>query len=334
MKLLSSITSPFLRALIAVLVVKSSVYGQTVIFSDDFDGDGSDLDGTAPDVTTGANWVAGPLFNTDGTTDDAAGSATLAFLPVDGFIYTLDASFSGLGLVGAGPDNDWFAAGFVNGSANINGINQRFITGEVAGTAWIMHRGDITLGTNQTFLGTGQLGTGNFGLGIGGGDNTAQAWALAPASAAVDFRVVLDTTEGEGAWKATWFAKRSEETEFIEVRATQALLPGAVISGVGLARSNSGVTGTVESFSLTSSASGPPVETLQLRIALGDQGPEIEIKAEEPQQVDLYRSTTAEPGSWGEAISNGLENGDLFIDTDPPAGRAFYIGVASGNPAP
>jgi hypothetical protein len=195
--------------------------------------------------------VAAPLFQADGSTGDAAGSATLAFSPENGFIYTLDASFSGLGLVG-GPDNDWFALGFVNGQSDAGGTSARFITGSVVGTAWMMHRGDFTLGTNQVFLGTGQLGAGNFGLGAGGGDNTGQEWALDPASSSVDLRVVLDTTGGTDNWKATWYAKASGDSTYLEARATEPLLPGATISAVGVARSNAGITGNLESFTLTS----------------------------------------------------------------------------------
>ena len=253
MKNYSYLTFPTLKTVVALALVQTSAQGIT-IFSDNFDGDGSNLNGTTPDVTTGVNWVAGPLFKTDGATDDAAGAATLAFTPVDGQIYTLDATYSNLGLV-AGADQDWFAMGFVNGDSDLNGINQRFISGGVVGTAWMMHRGDTSLGTNQTFKGTGQLGTGNFGL--GGATNTGQAWALSPSSTSVDMRIVLDTTGGAGAWNSTWFAKSSSDATYQEVRATEALLPGAVISGVGLARSNSGVTGTVESFTLTSSIPEP-----------------------------------------------------------------------------
>lgn len=316
----------------ALLLAPCPLAGQTTIFSDDFSGDSSDLNGTTPDVTpNGEAWVASPLFNSDGSTEDAAGSATLAFTPEDGLVYTLDASISGLGLVG-GPDNDWLALGFVNGQSDASGTAHRFITGSVVGVAWIMHRGDISLGTNQNFVGTGQLGQGNFGLGSGGGENTGQMWELTPPSPDVDLRVVLDTTGGEGNYTATWYAKRASDSEYVVSRATENLLPGAVISAVGVARSNNGINATLDSFSLTSSASaGAP---LQARISLQEGTPEIEIEAETSLRVDLYRSTTAEPGSWGEPITTGLENGDAFLDAEAPAGRAFYIAVSSGGSAP
>jgi hypothetical protein len=332
MKNLPSNLSPLPGIFTSLVLAHSMACGQTVLFSEDFEGDGSDLNETTPDVTTDdANWVAAPIFTADGTTGNSAGSATLAFTPVDGLIYTLDASISDLGLV-AGEDNDWFALGFVNGQSTVNGIAQRFITGEVSGTAWIMHRGDISLGTNQTFLGTGQLGGGNFGLGAGGGDNTAQPWELTPPSAEIDLRVVLDTTGGQDNWKATWLAKVSGDATFLEVRPTENLLPGATISAVGLARSNDGISGTIERFSLTSSATAS--SPLGVRITRQEGSPLIEVEASESQQVDLYRSTTLESGTWGEPLATGLQNGDTFTDADAPTGQAFYIGVSSGDPAP
>lgn len=237
------------RTLLAAVLLPPAASG-TTLFSDNFDGADGGLNGTTPDVSDGSSWVAAPLFGDDGSTGDTAGSATLAFTPADGQIYTVDASFSGFGLVG-GADTDWFALGFVNGQSTANGASDRFITGNVVGTAWMMHRGDVTLGSNQTFLGTGQTGAGNFGLGVGGGDNTGQLYALDPTSTELDLRVLLDTTGGAGNWTATWYAKRSADPGFTEVRATENLLPGATISAVGVARSGPGVTGTLESFTLT-----------------------------------------------------------------------------------
>jgi MYXO-CTERM domain-containing protein len=232
------------------LVLPSSASGAT-LFADQFGGGGGDLNGEVPGVTSGANWVASTIFNADGTTEQGAGSATLAFSPADGLIYNLDVRITGISPT-TGTTNNWIAAGFVNGQSTLSGTSHRFITGEVVGTAWMMHRGDISLGTNQTFLGTGQLGSGNFGLGIGGGNNTGEPWALDPASPDIDLRIVLDTTAGPGAWTSTWFAKSVSDSTFTEVRPTTPLLPGATISAVGVARANGDFTATLESFTLTS----------------------------------------------------------------------------------
>lgn len=238
---------------LAVLVAAAALPASaSTLFFDDFSGTGAPLDGTTPDTTTGgATWVAAPLFGDDGSTADTAGSATLAFTPSDGFIYTLDVSYSGLGLV-AGADSDWVAAGFVNTgpSSGTGGTNDRFITGLTVGTAWMLARGDQTLDPNAVgWSGTGTLGTGNNGL--SGGSTPLQ---LLPIESDLDMRIVLDTTAGGGPdnWTATWSVKRPSQGSYTIVRATEALQAGSTISAVGIARSNAGITGTVESFSLTS----------------------------------------------------------------------------------
>jgi hypothetical protein len=319
--------------LAALTLACAPAIAQTTLFLDDFDGNaGSPLNGTTPDVTTGESWVAGSAFNADGTTNQAAGSATLAFNPVDGEIYTLEATYGGLSAIGE-DESDWFALGFVNGQSDVSGTSHRFITGSVAGVAWMMHRGDVTLGTNQSFLGTGQLGAGNFGLGGGGGENTSVQWALTPDPTSVDMRVVLDTTGGFGNWTATFYAKATGDAEYIEIRPTEPLLPGAVITAVGLSRSNDGVEGTVERFSLSSSGGGASA-SLRANLTLEEGNPRIEVAAPDLVGVDLYRSVTAEPGTWGTALATGLANGEAFIDTNAPEGKAFYILVTSGGSAP
>ena len=87
-----------------------------IVFSDNFDGTG-DLNGTTPDTTTAAaSWVALSNFDADGTITGGAsttgrGSATLAFTPVDGLIYTLDVSYAETSYRLAS-DNDWIAIGY------------------------------------------------------------------------------------------------------------------------------------------------------------------------------------------------------------------------------
>jgi hypothetical protein len=226
-----------------------------VIVSDDFNGDSGALHGSTPDVSVGgASWVASGHFRRDGSTGNGPGSATLAFTPVDGLVYTLDASFSGLG---ADPgDLDWIALGFVNGQSEASTLDARFISGEVVGAAWMFHRGDFNLTSNNCFLGNGQLGAGNNGLGPGG-TSDGVAWSLTPPGNAVDLRIVLDTTGGPGAWTATWFARPAGAASYSQVRPTRTLHAPTTIRAVGIARSNSGISGSVERFSLSDNADTP-----------------------------------------------------------------------------
>ena len=102
-----------LLSLVAVLAMlgSSPSLAQT-IFSESFSGETA-LDGTTPEVTAdGATWVASPNFNEDGSFAGSPGSATLAFVPVDGLVYTLEASITGISGTGA-----WIALGFASGQS-------------------------------------------------------------------------------------------------------------------------------------------------------------------------------------------------------------------------
>ena len=146
------------------------------------------------------------------------------------------------------PENDWIAMGFANGQSSAIGNNERFVGGNVNGIAWMLMRGNTTGSVGNTaFRGLSTSGT---NLNTGGA-----AWTDAPLAGTfgsdLDMRVVLDTTGGTGTWTATWYAKLAADASYTEVRATE-LLADEAITSVGLARSNTGFTGNVTSFSLNS----------------------------------------------------------------------------------
>lgn len=212
------------------------------IFSQNFGGGSGALNGTAPTTTTGgATWVAGAAYNVNGSVAGAGAgdSATLSFVPADGLIYVLDASF-GATTYGSPPDNDWFAIGFANGQTSSTGSGSRFINGSVIGSPWMLQRGPGG-GVGQTFLGNATSGTQN-------GEPWTAKTGLSGGSA--DLRIVLDTTGGAGNWTATFFARPTGAPTFSEVRATQTLV-SENINSVGIARSSGDISGTITSFSLT-----------------------------------------------------------------------------------
>jgi hypothetical protein len=219
----------------------SSSFAQ-VLYQDDFSGAGGLLDGTTPDISTsGASWVAAATFEDDGDSiaGTAGGSATLAFTPVSGVVYTLETSIANI--VG---DSDWFGVGFASGQSSASSAISRFITGDVEGLAWAMYRGDASASANQTFLGNTSVEP-NSGLASGA------AWLVDANTGAgnVDIRIILDTTAGAGAWTATMEANTG--SGFQVIRATEALLDEA-INSVGIANSNArDLTGTITSFKLT-----------------------------------------------------------------------------------
>ena len=108
------ITQNRIKTVLALVVVAMATVTANagVIFSDDFSGGATvDLNGTTPDVTTGGvTWVATSNYKADGSfTLDAPATMTLAFTPVDGRVYTLDAQIEDLG------GNHWTQFGFGDG---------------------------------------------------------------------------------------------------------------------------------------------------------------------------------------------------------------------------
>lgn len=233
-------------ALAASAMLAGSAQAETVIFDHTFDGGTGNLNNT-PEDFSGDSWVATPTnFLANGTIGGSdAGTATLAFTPADGFIYTLDASFTGIT-----GDANWIPFGFVNGQGTSSKTGQpdenRFLEGQTVGVAWMFARGANSSDPNNAFLGDPAAGT----AGVGNSDGAN--WTGGPTNGGdIDMRIVLDTTAGAGAWTATWFAKRPADSGYTTVRATADLLSKDITS-VGFGESATQVSGTIESFSLTS----------------------------------------------------------------------------------
>jgi hypothetical protein len=237
---------------VATIALNAQLHAVTVIFEQDFTpGAGTaGLNGTSP--TIGANnWVAAPNFQADGDfAEVGGGSATIAFTPADGLVYTLDASFrnlAGTATVGA-PEQDWIALGFASGQSASTGNNFRFIQTTVIGKAWMLYRGANTTGTlpNGTQVGSATSGTN----GGAGSANWSDAGLSTTFGGDIDLRVVLDTTGGAGNWTATWFAKLPASGSYTEVRA-ETVLVNEAINSVGVAISNTGFDGDMTRFRLT-----------------------------------------------------------------------------------
>ena len=229
-----------------------AAHAATLIYSQNFlPAAGTDpLHDTAVETGSG-NWVATSTYLVNGTIGGTgAGTATLAFTPVNGLVYTLDASFTNI----AG-DSNWIAFGFVNGQgtsaansgANPNGEN-RFLEVQTSGIAWLMTRGNNDPNPNNAILGVPDL----INAGSAGGNTDADPWTGGPTNGGnIDMRIVLDTTAGAGAWTATWFAKRDVDASYTTIRTASDLLSKDITS-VGFGKSSDAVTATITSFSLTS----------------------------------------------------------------------------------
>lgn len=243
-----------LGLLAGLAIATPAVHSQTVIYEQSFTpaAGTTALNGTAP--TTGSNnWIAAPMFRSDGNIDNpaanAGGTATLAFTPANGFIYTLDASLRGFAAAtgAANPEIDWIALGFAKGQQPGTGSNNRFTQVNIIGKAWMLFRGAGTANSNNAV----QLGSATLG-------NDTTAFWTDPTLAAIyggdmDMRVVLDTTAGAGPWTATWFAKLPASANFTQVGGPSTLIDKD-INSAGLSISNQGISGDLTHFRLTSLA--------------------------------------------------------------------------------
>jgi arylsulfatase A-like enzyme len=266
----------------------------------------------APDVRpTGETWTASPIFNADGSVDRPTssnqGSMTLPFIPANGFIYTLDASLSGVT-----GDTDWLGFGFANGQSPNSTTSDRFVGTNVTGATWMLFRGatPAPLATNGNKI---QRGLGS----------TDPADWLDPTlgdleGGSIDMRIVLDTTGGTGAWTATWYAKlpASPATPWsVPPRPSPTLPP---FHSVGIAASSThpstGTGGTIESFSLTSLA--PTASTLAHHWKLDGNAIDSVGNANGTAQGGAGYAT----GRFGQAVS--LDGVNDFIST-ATAGNAI-----------
>ena len=222
----------------------------TTLYSDNFDGLASAvLNGTTPDITTaGAKWVAmqggttgavyanGTIDVSGGTSAARGGSATLAFTPQNGFIYTLDLSATGLNSTASHTTANRLYFGFAAGQSAANGTANQLQVGSATVT------GKVTEGY-MTLVGyTGANGDANRTYNSTGSE---AEWLALPGAFGgnINMRIVLDTSSP--AWTATWYAKQPATNAYLVTRATEVVADKVITSiGFGLAQFTSGrVTG-------------------------------------------------------------------------------------------
>jgi ferric-dicitrate binding protein FerR (iron transport regulator) len=209
-----------------------------LLFRETFKGDGPLHQSTPSTTIKETAWVAAPNFKADGKISAGTASATMAFKPVDGVVYTLEGSFRGV----TSPDGayPWVGLGFVRGQSTGGNTGDRFVLGQVTGRAWMLFRGTGSKLENETH----DMGASNpkpwenWSTGVGGD---------------IDMRIVLDTTRGYGKWTSTWFARRPGSGDYLKVRNTLTL-PNEGILSVGIAVSGGHISAQVTDFSLRAEA--------------------------------------------------------------------------------
>lgn len=244
----------------APLSLGSAPVDNEALFEENFSS-GGNLHKSPPVKTVkDLHWIATPAFQRNGEIiPPTTGTATLAFTPTNGVIYSLDASFRNLS-ASSTTDDAWVALAFSNGqgiSSQIYGRTEnRFLEGQTTGRAWMLFRATETTLEHKAILGT---------TGKSGGLADQAAWNQWDSGKGgdIDMRIILDTTGGAGHWTASWFAKRPSEKEYRVVRTATELLNEAIDS-VGIAVGKPGVAGSVESFSLKAVAAKPQTQKERL----------------------------------------------------------------------
>ena len=227
------------HALAGLALTLIPAYGG-IIFSDNFDGDTTNLNGATTDVGA-ATWVAATCFDRNGDvniTNANAGSATIAFTPVNGLIYTLETSVS----LSTGSAGDFIGFGFATGQSSTSGTSNRFLAGNTPeGRLWMYARENTNNPRAER---------------VATADNTPWAgFTQSPSN--IDYRIVLDTTGGTGTWTATWFAKDSANPTYTEVRAAT-ILANEGLDSVGFCVSGANVSASILSFTLSDNQAPTP----------------------------------------------------------------------------
>jgi hypothetical protein len=218
-----------------------------VIYQENFTGLATAaLNGKIPDTDNngGSNtWTADTGYKQDGTTPTASVNqgAFLPFTPLTGNIYTLTASFTGVG-----PDGTsvaWHALGFGKGLPS--GADNRFISGTAVGRAWMLFRANTPTTPTDS---PNKIQLGNVSSGTASGLNWTDSTLARGEGGDIDLQIVLNTNPTT--WTADFFAKRPTATSYTEVSAGPLSLLAQDIGVVGIARTSGTLTGKLTKFKL------------------------------------------------------------------------------------
>ena len=259
-------------ALLILCIVPAAGAG-TIIYHDVFNGSASaNLHGTAPDVDNngGTNtWAANTGYKLSGLTPSASlnTGAYLPFVPTTGNVYTLSASFVGVGQDGASVA--WHALGFGKGmpTTTLESGENRFVSGATIGRTWMLFRPNNPSGSAN------MLHRGNASSGTGTG-TTPQPWndpsLLFVEGGDIDMQIVLDTSPAT--WTATYFAKRPADSSYTQVSIGALPLLAQDIGMVGIARTTNTagttLTGSITVFDLTVDPVPEPASSMLLTLGM------------------------------------------------------------------
>jgi hypothetical protein len=217
------------------LFTAGALQAQIILYSDNFNGSAVNLNGAAPDISvtnvthgTGGNWTATTGILQNGTLPTGgSNTASLAFKPVDGYLYTLTMTTNfadGLGYVGVG-------------FAGLNNTTALGANSADGGILWSLTR---PLRTSDSVRQEAHAdSTGGTGLLSPTGSSTVNPSTIS---------VVLDTRDGTGLWDVQYLVGGSALTSFANIGVAYENKINAVkFSNV----SNTGLSNTMQSFQLT-----------------------------------------------------------------------------------
>ncbi len=229
-----------------------------VIYQENFTGSASTpLNGSLVDTDNngGTNtWVANSGYKLNGATPTGTGvnsGAYLPFTPVAGNVYTLSASFTGIGPDGTSVS--WHALAFGKSvpSPFTDGADNRFISGGSLGRAWFFFRpNNPTTPTDSP----NKIQLGNAGTGTASSPVWTDATLARGEGGDIDLKIVLDTNPLT--WTADFFAKRPTDSSYTDVSGGPLSLLAQDIGMVGVGRTSGTLTGTLTKFMLEKSDTG------------------------------------------------------------------------------
>jgi hypothetical protein len=215
-----------------------------VLYYDDFsESANQSLHGRSPDIGS-SSWIANDAWKADGSIDAVRSTATVPFIPEEGYVYRLSASMNEV--VG---DDYWLAMGFTAGSSTA--VGDRFLSSPTTGQAWLLRRGNTSALQDTVFLGPG----------------TANPWDAEPTldrDKDVNFQIILDTRSAY--WQVEWLQKLTTDSSFSLIqRQVYAVNPS--IAAAGFACGGVTISGRMDDFllerirsSLLFTANGQPAD--------------------------------------------------------------------------
>ncbi len=244
-------------ATLTACLAGSSTFAAGVLYQENFGGLATNnLNGSTVDTDNSGGfnttWTAYSGYKQNGLMPSAsvAQGAFLPFVPIAGNVYTLTATFTGVGP--AGTSAAWYALGFGKAMPTNaeTGAGNRFIEAPTMGRAWTLFRANnpnfptATTNANQVQLGNATTGTG-----------ATQPWpSTAPFNGGdVDIKIVLDTTPAT--WTADFFAKRPTDPTYVEVSTGATNLLAQDIGAIGFTRTTGTLSGNITKFELDTSGS-------------------------------------------------------------------------------